>query len=82
MTSVGFGSASACLSILSDPRMEKLLNSYFQNCLLYTARLLELCMDLNREILTKTVMILLVEVLAFKFNKKYHWVFFNVIEED
>lgn len=39
-------------------------------------------MNLNREILTKTIMILLVEVLAFKFNKKYHWVFFNVIEED
>lgn len=27
-------------------------------------------------------MILLAEVLAFKLNKKYRWVFFNVIEEE
>lgn len=60
-----------------------MLKSYFQKpyYLFYTPQLLELYADLNREILTKTVMILLVEVLAFKINKKYHWVFFNVIEE-
>lgn len=63
---------------------KNIFKSYFQNpyYLLYTAQLLELYVDLNREILTKTIMILLVEVLAFKFNKKYHWVFFNVIEEE
>lgn len=66
-------------------RVQKnILKSCFQNpnYLLYAAQLLELCVDLNREILTKTIMILLVEVLAFRFNKKYRWVFFNVIEEE
>lgn len=66
-------------------RVQKnILKLCFQNpnYLLYAAQLLELCVDLNREILTKTIMILLVEVLAFRFNKKYHWVFFNVIEEE
>lgn len=63
---------------------KNILKLCFQNpdYLLYAAQLLELCVDLNREILTKTIMILLVEVLAFRFNKKYHWVFFNVIEEE
>lgn len=62
---------------------KNILKPYFQKpyFLLRTAQLLELYVDLNREILTKTVMILLVEVLAFKINKKHHWVFFNVIEE-
>lgn len=56
-------------------RVQKnIFKSYFQTpyYLLYTAQLLELYIDLNREILAKTIMILLVGVLAFKFTKMYH----------